>query len=206
MKDYQKQTIDTYNAHAQAFDDSRAACQQSERLLEFIQEVPGKKVLDLGCGPGRDLVHFVEKGFVVTGIDLSNAFVALAKQKVPQATVVEGDILDLPFDGDSFDGVWASASLVHFKKEDCFRALQEIYRVLVLSGIAYISIKEGQGEEIVTDPSLGDALRFFSYYTEDELCDMAREVGFTVISRSQKESQRTGALKKVNWVVLFLRK
>ena len=75
-------------------------------------ELKGKTVLDVGCGIGRFLEVVVKYGGIVTGVDLSLS-VDFAKQNVPAARVIQADLMNLPFRGETFDIVFAIGVLHH---------------------------------------------------------------------------------------------
>lgn len=88
--------------------------QNREALIEAMPRVPGK-ILDLGCGPGRDLVAFQAMGHKVTGLDATPSFVEMAKQAAG-CPVWEQSFLSLDLPNDHFDGIFANASLIHVPK------------------------------------------------------------------------------------------
>jgi ubiquinone/menaquinone biosynthesis C-methylase UbiE len=204
MKEYQKSTIKTYNTHAAAFEKTRAPFINVEQIEKFLRKTPGKQILDVGCGPGRDARYFVDHGYTVTGVDLSAQLLALARTAVPEATFVEADMLSLPFEADCFDGVWANASLLHLSRKDIGTALQEIYRVLAPGGICYCSMKEGTGEHKEYDSRLNGGERFFSFVHEDEMHRYMKHAGFSIEASAVIEHDTM--LRQIHWVQIFARK
>lgn len=108
-------TIAWYESNAQAYADKVADAANVELLEEFVGYVgaPGQglKILDAGSGSGRDVKWFAQRGFEPTGIDLSYELVSVAQESFPELEFTQGNFLDLPFEDESFDGVWANASL-----------------------------------------------------------------------------------------------
>ncbi|PIT86677.1 MAG: class I SAM-dependent methyltransferase [Candidatus Magasanikbacteria bacterium CG10_big_fil_rev_8_21_14_0_10_43_6] len=204
MKEYQKKTIETYNTHAKAYEKSRAPFINTDRLEAFVARLSGTRVLDVGCGPGRDCRYFVDHGLTVTGLDLSVGLLALARNAVPEASFVEGDMLRMPFADASFDGVWASAALVHLHRDDIGTAIQEIYRVLVPGGIFYCSVKEGVGDHEESDVRLNGGVRLFSFVSEQEMNRYMTDAGFIV--DSSVVVMHDNMLRPIDWVQLFVRK
>jgi SAM-dependent methyltransferase len=78
---------------------------------------PGPRVLDVGCGAGRDLAWLTQQGAVVVGADRSSGMLAQAR-RFPAGGVVQADMRMLPFRDAVFGGVWCSASLLHLPKLD----------------------------------------------------------------------------------------
>lgn len=108
----------------------------------FAERVQGEKVLDAGCGPGRDSQLLSSKGFEVTGIDLSEEMIELAKEKVGAFEVM--DVRDLDFEDEVFDGVLANQLLVFFEGRERKKAFEELSRVLK-SGSSFPWTEERRG-------------------------------------------------------------
>jgi ubiquinone/menaquinone biosynthesis C-methylase UbiE len=115
----------------------------------------GGRILDAGCGTGIDSVAFKKRGFKAIGFDACAAMVELAKAKGVRAYVQTFQELD---EVNSFDGVWACASLLHVPRMQIRRVLKRLVRALRPMGVLYITLKEGFGE------GFGPDARFSSYY------------------------------------------
>lgn len=102
---------------------------------------PGARILDLGCGSGRDTLAFTRDGFDVTAVDGSEGMcrVASVYTGVPVRCL---DFMDLDYEGE-FDGVWACASLLHLRPDELPTALSLIRRALVDGGVLCMSFKRG---------------------------------------------------------------
>lgn len=144
-------------------------------------------VIDAGCGTGRDLAEFAAAGLDVVGIDLSVGLLEEASKHIAQegqkAGLMHCDFRCLPFDDGAISAVWAMASLVHLDRGEFVEALAEFRRVLSDDGVAFISVKQGgtkSGSVEVWEPGPGGAERWFRYYLEDEVLEMAEEAGLTV--------------------------
>ena len=116
----------------------------------FAESLPSecRKILDLGCGSGRDSMYFIEEGFDVTAVDGSEALCELAKIEIGQE-VQNIRFEELEFDN-VFDGVCACASLLHVSKNDIEDVLNKLYDSLKKNGILYASFKYGESDEIIT--------------------------------------------------------
>ena len=122
MEPHIKKTIDSYDKTVKGYIERTDPLYREERVKLFLdlidQNSDGKEILDMGCAQGRDAEKLVEKGYNVTGIDLSENFIELARQRVPKAEFKLMDMRKLEFNDKKFDGVWASASFVHIPKQD----------------------------------------------------------------------------------------
>jgi len=145
----------------------------------FIKKIKGKKILDIGCGPGTDAFYFSEKGFNVTGIDLTEKFLEIASKKAPKAQFLKMDMRKLDFPDKSFDGIWANVSFLHLPKNDGKNALIEFFRVLKHKGLLYISVKSGKGQGFVAERTKDS--RFFSFYSLEEIRKTVESCGFKVL-------------------------
>ncbi len=92
----------------------------------------GKKLLDLGCGPGLHAKEYCNRGAEVIGIDISEEMIKIAKEQVPKATFLKANLLELPFKNNHFDIITSSYVLDHIK--DLGFAAKEIFRILKLGG------------------------------------------------------------------------
>lgn len=75
------------------------------------------RVLDLGCGAGRDLGPLKERGYEVVGVDISDGMLELARRHHADVELVQASLYELPFHDESFDGVWSAATLLHVPHE-----------------------------------------------------------------------------------------
>jgi ubiquinone/menaquinone biosynthesis C-methylase UbiE len=112
---------------------------RQEMVLQLLGDGPGE-VLDAGMGPGRLLLALSERGWRVSGVDVSEAMVALAASRVPDAPerLVRASVERLPFPDSSFDAVVATGVLEYVAYSE--RAIDELARVLRPGGLAVISI------------------------------------------------------------------
>ncbi|MFY9484659.1 MAG: class I SAM-dependent methyltransferase [Patescibacteria group bacterium] len=153
----------------------------------FIERLGGKKVIEIGCGPGYDAKHFSEHGLALTAIDLSAGFVAMAAKRAPKARVLKMDMRHLKFPPHGFDGIWAMASFLHVPKLEGEKTLRGFKRVLKPGGLLFISVKIGQGEKVISKKRYGGGVRnhggikFFAYYSERGFKQLLKRCGFTIL-------------------------
>lgn len=138
-------TIDYYDSHAEAFVSSTVGADMGPLLTTFLELVPdGGRVLDWGCGSGRDSLAMLRAGYDVVAVDLSDAM-ADATETLTGLTVRRESFADLDDEG-AFDGIWASASLLHVPSEELPGILARAERALKPGGVLYISFKYGDFE------------------------------------------------------------
>ena len=122
-------------------------------LIDLIgfKNYAGKQVLEVGCGIGTDLSQFAKNGAIVTGIDLTESAIALAKQRFKvmnlEGTLLVGDAENLPFPDNSFDLVYSFGVLHH--TPDTQKAVDEIHRVLKPGGTAKVMLYHKRSIEYV---------------------------------------------------------
>lgn len=183
MGDYTKETIETYNKTVGEYAKNVAGLHHVREGEIFLSCLPsGGRILDLGCGSGRDALEFVGQGYNVVGADLSEKMLEQARKTCPYADFQKMDMRQLGYSDESFDGVWAVASIIHLPKSDVPSCLGEIYRVLKRNGVFYVCVKQGEGEGFEPDLRYGPNYgKFYSYFQPEELNKMLGNSGFDVL-------------------------
>jgi len=148
---------------------------------KFVKLLSGRELLDIGCGSGRDARYFSQQGLKVTGIDLCSNFLQLASNYAPHATFLNMDMRNLSFSNACFDGLWACASFLHLPKSEALQTLQGFHRVLKPSGILYLSLQVGEGEQLVQKSHYSQGKKFFAYYSAAEVEQLIPLAGFKII-------------------------
>jgi SAM-dependent methyltransferase len=115
-------------------------------LLGAIEGTPPFRILDLGCGPGRDLAYFRSLGHEAVGLDASARFVAMA-HAATGCEVLHQSFLDLALEPARFDGIFANASLFHVPTQELARVLAGLREALVPRGVLFSSNPRGQDTE-----------------------------------------------------------
>jgi SAM-dependent methyltransferase len=147
-------------------------------LLAALEPRAGLRILDFGCGPGRDLLAFRVRGHVPTGLDATPAFVEMARANSGCA-VLEQSFFELDLGVAVFDGVFANASLFHVPRATLPRVLSELYRALVPGGALFCS--NPRSFEHDWEGYSGE--RYGSYLTIESWLEVISRAGF-VIERS----------------------
>ncbi|MDB5099392.1 MAG: Methyltransferase type 11 [Cyanobacteria bacterium RYN_339] len=187
-----------YDRNARAFYDTTVDVALDHLYAPFLALLPpGAKILDAGCGSGRDALRFKQQGHVVTLVEPSLALAELAAELVGQE-VLALRFQDLSFDQE-FDGAWASASLLHVPRSEIDDVLARLWRALRPGGILYASFKHGEGERFRNG-------RFFNSYTEASFAELiARHPGFEPLTHLLTEDVRTTHRGEV-WLNVLLRR
>jgi len=115
-------------------------------LLSSIEGTPPFAILDLGCGPGRDLKTFASEGHLAIGLEGAPRFAEMART-FSGCEVWQQDFLRLDLPEGRFDGIFANASLFHVPSADLPRVLRELRAALKPRGVLFSSNPHGQDEE-----------------------------------------------------------
>ena len=199
-------TIAWYDENAEQYARNLAPHPASPEFIDkFVSYLDGTNVLDAGCSPGRDSILLSGQGLDVTGLDLSEGLIRIAKAAYPRITFIQGDFLSLPFEDNVFDGVWSHASLVHMQtKQDAEDALAEFNRVLNINGVLFVFVKTSEKETDVVVDKLSRHDRFFRYYSQEEMTGMLKSQGFEILESFQSDDP--AGRKDVKWLVFYARK
>ena len=120
--------------------------QNIDALLRHIRDEPPFAILDLGCGPGRDLRTFTALGHLVIGLDGSAEFATMARAD-SGCEVWRQDFLNLDLPDARFDGVFANASLFHVPSQELPRVLRQLHATLKPGGVLFSSNPRGENIE-----------------------------------------------------------
>ncbi len=190
-------TTRTYDTIAPSFAERWWNVHLDQALDSFASRLrPRGQVLDLGCGPGRDIALLRQRGYQVIGLDRSQGMLRQAQQRVGGA-LIGADMRYLPLADLSLDGVWLCAALLHLPRADALPTLKEVWRVLRKGGILYVSVQRGEGERWLETEG---RRRFFTYYQLEELRKLAVEAGYRV------QETWLNALVDRTWIHLIAQK
>ncbi|TCK56472.1 2-polyprenyl-3-methyl-5-hydroxy-6-metoxy-1,4-benzoquinol methylase [Flavobacterium sp. 90] len=202
MHNLKETTIKSYNKTASEYQKVVSSFELLPEINEFILKVnKGGEILDLGCGPGHHALFFSNNDFSVTGIDLSSEMIELAKKASVKSNFKIMDILTLDFQKASFDGIWASASLLHIPKNKITPVLQKLKEILIKDGILYISLKQGNGSELFTDIRYGGVDKYYVYYQLEEIENILKKIGFKILKIELKGKRTTYDTN--SWIHIF---
>ncbi len=195
-------TIQTYNKAALEYDKSNNS---SEYLIKefnlFKKYIQGKKVIELGCGNGRDVRLFYENHFDYVGIDASIEMLNKAKNRIPNGNFKLQNFYKIKFPQKTFDGFWAAASLVHVPKQRMEGVLKNIWKILKPNGIGFISIRQKKDiDEGYVNSVYSNLPRFFSFYENKEFSDILEKNDFKILKHYKLEEGKN------IWLYYFIMK
>ncbi len=142
-------TLGHYNDGAQSFRQGTHDHDVSQNVAALLRHLPESRpqtILDLGCGPGRDLVTFRDLEHVAVGLDGAERFVRMAGEH-SGCEVLHQDFLKLDLADGRFGGVFANASLFHVPSQELPRVLRELWTSLEVDGVLFCSNPHGPNRE-----------------------------------------------------------
>ena len=205
MTERERITQETYYAIASDWAREHGNTEYWRQEFEmFRRMMPRGRVLDIGCGYGRDYHFFRDAGYDYVGLDSCGNFLADMHARFPEAKLVQANMSSIPnlFRENSFNGFWAAASLLHIEKKDIKGVLNGIKRKVRPNGIGFISLKKGEGERIVRMEREGWAsedVRFFAYYHEREFTKILIDCGIAPIGIHKREAHED------TWLEFFVK-
>lgn len=196
--DPSESTTNFYETRAREYFDRTVSADLSVLYDTVLKRVrPGGRIVDAGCGSGRDLKIFRARGFDAVGIDASNALVKLASD-FSGATCLPTRLEDVNFDR-RFDAVWACASLLHLPKRKMLPVLRRLHKALVQGGVLFASVQVGEGEKLTPDG------RFFAYYAPQEFAALLEQSDFSIDEAWITEDSLPGR-SAIRWINVLARR
>ncbi|MEP0837983.1 class I SAM-dependent methyltransferase [Trichocoleus sp. AS-A1] len=179
MQEHEQLTIAEYQATAESFREGtwdHDVSQNRDALVAAMPKNPGK-ILDIGCGPGRDLLAFKRQGHTVIGLDATPAFVEMARQAA-DCEVWQQSFFNLDLPPETFDGIFANASLLHVPHSQMVKVLKDLHQALVPGGAIIISICRGDSEGYSVRPT---GYRFVSGWEYETLAPCLEQADFEIL-------------------------
>lgn len=190
-------TLNYYNQNADSFIEGTVSVNFKEVQDKFLQMLSGKKILDFGCGSGRDTMYFLKSGFDVTATDGSEELCKYASEytgiQVKQMLFQDLDEVDY------YDGIWACSSILHLSKNELRIVMNKMSRALKSGGIIYTSFKYANFEGERNG-------RFFTDFTIDEFTDFVKDVKEMAIEEYWITGDVRPGRGDERWLNLILRK
>lgn len=170
-------------------------------LVYFTELLDGKLILDAGAGPCRDTAFFLKMGFNVEAIDLSLNMLLAGHKLCPDGVKRVMNVTRLGYRDCQFDGIWCNAVLLHLDDIAFCEAVKEFRRVLKPNGFLYISIKEGNGYEIIKEKIKEGCQRAFFYRKKDWLISLLARNNFELLCINQRTEQLEHYTN--HWITVF---
>jgi SAM-dependent methyltransferase len=169
------------------------------RLIDILPK--GAKVLELGCGAGVPSTQImIKRGFDVTATDISSAQLTLAKEHIPEATLIQSDMMSLDFPPRSFDAVVAFYSVFHLPKDEQGKMVERMADWLTDGGWLLFNLNTNQGDFLIDDWM---GARMFSaslgVQGNNELLEKHGQ-GLKIVSNEVADEIVGGFVEKFHWV------
>ena len=195
-------TLGHYEASASSFWEGTRGHDVSQNLQALLDALPartGLRILDVGCGPGRDLIALRDRGHVAVGLDGCAAFVKMAREH-SGCEVLEQSLFELSLPPASFDGVFANASLFHVPRATLPRVLGALFEALRPGGALFCSNPRAMGVE--REGWQGE--RYGTYLTLESWSVLFEAAGFQLLHHFLRPPGRPAAEQP--WLAMVLRK
>ena len=191
-------TLAYYNQFAKAYNETTLTIEfQSKRefLLKYLN--PHAHILDLGCGSGRDSKAFLQQGYKVTAMDGSQVLCQLASETIGQP--VKCQLFSELDEINTYDAVWACASLLHLPTIELKQTLKKIEKALKDEGYFYASFKYGEFEGYREE-------RFFNDFTEESFKTLLKDIPTLTIIETEVTTDVIPGRENVSWLNLMMKK
>ena len=189
----ENRTLDYYNKNSEEYFNSTLNVDMTNTYKEFLKLVPeGGKILDLGCGSGRDSMNFMKLGYEVIAVDGAKKLAKRASVLLGKEVIVSTfEELELK---EKFHGIWACASLLHIKREDLKTVLNNLYNNLDDNGVFYMSFKYGEKEYV------DDKNRYFNCFTDESIISFINENTKYNILGLYITEDKLGRVNEIKWL------
>lgn len=203
VEEKKKGVIDDYDDIAREYAEEFFYDTSDDQYIDcFLQSLEGTKILDVGCGNGRDCKYISQKGFDINGIDLSVGMLEIAKERVPEGKFEVMDITNITYPDNSYDGIISNCSLFHVPSEELPKTLESFARILKPNGKLLLILQEGLGETMVEEPYRKGVHIYMNYFSLEQIQNLLREYGFEVNNVAREEAPNEFELGNGKLIVL----
>ena len=190
-------TLDYYNKNADNFVANTISVDFKSTQNRFLNKIQGKRILDFGCGSGRDTKYFLKKGYEVEAIDGSEELCKAASKYT--GIQVRQMLFQELGEQNRYDGIWACSSILHLSKDELRIVFPKMLDALCSNGIIYTSFKYGEFEGERNG-------RFFTDFTIETFSEFISDID----NIKMEEDWITGDVRpgrgEEKWLNLILRK
>lgn len=190
-------TLNYYNSNSKEYIEKTLQGNTNNLCNNFLNNIKkGGKILDLGCGSGRDSLEFIKRGYKVTAVDGSKEIASIASKIIGQP-VICSKFEDLRLE-EKFDGIWACSSLLHVNRKDIINVIKNISLNLKEDAVFYMSFKYGEDEYIDENE------RYFNCYTEKTFKELIEDVPNLKIKEIYITGDTLGGRENLMWLNILL--
>ncbi|MHA2429725.1 MAG: class I SAM-dependent methyltransferase [Promethearchaeota archaeon] len=170
----------SYNKIAASYYSHRDLSKFNGELDKFVDFLPKNgHVLDVGCGAGIPTgKYLVSRGLKVTGIDISDTMLEMARKNVPEAEFINKDMNNLDFNKNSFDGIISVYALFHVPKNNHPNIFKQFFKILKPGGILLFNTGTSESEGV--SKFFGEPM-FWSNYDPKKTLEIVKSVGFSIL-------------------------
>ena len=161
--DYKEIVRSGYNQCANAYHESRSAKPGPELDIVLDNLGDGSSALDIGCGAGVPVARALSKRCGVTGVDISEAMIELARTNVPDGRFILGDIMSLEFEPSTFDAATAFYSIFHIPREEHATLFERVHRWLKPGGYLLCTLTHHDEPAYTEDDFFGVTMHWSNY-------------------------------------------
>ena len=191
-------TLNYYNSKAKDFVSGTVDVTFTEMQDTFLEFIPaGGKILDFGCGSGRDTKYFISKGYDVDATDGSEELCKIASKYT--GIQVKQMLFEELEEVETYDGVWACASILHVERKQLPDIMRKVAIATKKGGVVYTSFKYGNFEGVRNG-------RFFTYLTEESFEELLRKVPELAIEKLWISADVRAERGEERWLNIVLRK
>ena len=191
-------------------------------LKRYLDLIPGKEVLDLGIGHGKNSIPLVKLGYNVTGVDYSAKCIEICKTACPELNLIQSDIRTFLIKKNKYDLISSRCVLHFFHKDDSYEIINNIKSCLKLNGLVYIHVfssddprlklhANSKDFEVLENNILHNTVNdtYISFFTKNEILDLFKN--FKTISITEDYSldivggspHYSGVIKYIGQKILY---
>jgi ubiquinone/menaquinone biosynthesis C-methylase UbiE len=187
-----------YDEIAETYDEERTAEGPERDIAEqFAADVTDRsggsvRVFDAGCGAGQPVLETLDESHDVVGLDISTGQLDNARQRVPDAGLTQGDLANLPFRSDTFDGIASYHAIIHVPRDEHEQVLDEFHRVLRPDGDLLVVMGDDAWEGENDDWLGADTRMAWSFFGKEKNRELVTGAGFEILDEWVLEDELGG--------------